>query len=99
MSRKTRFLNIAVLAIILSGCAHNEKVILCPPPPDAAMVPPGAMKPLPERDLSARDVFQFWADDIAAYQVNAARLTALQAWGRDQCGWVIPSGTSSPRQP
>lgn len=77
----------ALVAIIISGCAHNPQVISCPPPPDAAMVPPKPLDPLPDRDMSAREVFGAWAEDIAAYRINAARLTVLQDWGRAQCGW------------
>lgn len=91
MSRKTRFFNIipAVAFLGIAGC-QSVPVISCPPPPDAAMVSPSPLQPLPERELSAREVFGAWAEDIAAYRINAARLTALQDWGRTQCGWSTP---------
>lgn len=95
------YCSIFAISLTLAGCAHAPPVISCPPPPDAAMVPPLPLQPLPERDLSAREVFTLWGEDMAAYRITAARLAALQAWGRAQCGWSIPapSGTSSPRQP
>lgn len=80
------YCSIFAISLTLAGCA-SVPVTTCPPPPDAAMVAPKPLEPLPDRDMSAREVFTAWGEDIAAYRINAARLTALQQWGINQCKW------------
>ena len=86
MSKKARFVYLAAVAIIVSGCAHNPQIISCPVPPGEYMTPAVPLPPL--EGGSARQVFEALVKDQEAHAINSARLAGLQSWGRDQCGWV-----------
>lgn len=78
-----RLVFISVFAIC--GCQTVPAINTCPAPPSATMLPPQALEPLPERELTAQAVLDLWAEDIGMHKATAARLAALQAWWRDHC--------------
>lgn len=82
------YCSIIAVSLTLAGCATTPQPMTCPTPPGEYMAPP---EPLPRLEGgSARQVFQALAKDQEAYSVTAARLTGLQQWGRDWCGWQAP---------
>lgn len=113
MSRKSGSVNIVVRtfiaynkrqlvvfagALALSACQTAPPINVCPPPPDAAMVPaanrpkldPALAKPFPGVSgvwIGARDTYAHIVAVEAYGDATAARLTALQDWGKSQCRW------------
>lgn len=90
----TRALTVPFLALSLTCCAHSPRAVEPALPPEqivrppcdpgpALMAPPQALPAL--GDLSMREAFARWIDDMKAYQDMRLQLAGLQEFVGSQC--------------
>lgn len=48
-----------------------------------------SIKPMPEKRLGFEEAMEWYATDTKRRMLAEERLSLLQDWGRDSCGWVL----------
>lgn len=85
---------VAAVAFPLTACVHSTSPegLRCPAPSPELMSPPTAAPALPDDDaMDLQGLLNAYLADLERWRAGEARLRALQAWGRNVCGWPAPT--------
>ena len=87
------FLLIAIVALsTLTACTTSTLpgVPSCPVPNGDLLVTPSRPEPIPEtKPLELSELTRHYVEDLERGRMIEDRLSGLQAWGRDFCGWPV----------